>query len=368
MDQKDTREKKSTNQLLAKIPGRPGLYRHSVNGVYYGKKKFAGKRKEHSLGTNDRALAERRLKQWLADLEASDPALEKTTLGTLLETFLSIRSKKGDGTVRTERSIAKQLRETWPGGLDQKISSVKVSDLKQWLTSRNFAPANHNRYCLFLSQLFRLAVQDRIIARSPMDDVTERRRIVRAKPQVPTEQEFLNLVADIRAQKFNADSEDSADFVEFLGRAALGQAEVARVVWGDVDFECGQIAVRRRKTGVPFTVPMYPDLKPLLERLRVKAGEQVEPTAKVLKILDAKKALKAACKRLNLPSFSQRTLRQMKITALLRAGVNPKSAAQWQGHSDGGRLIIQRYSEVISGNDAEFRQAELAKYAGSLTR
>jgi hypothetical protein len=58
---------RSTRQLLGKIPNFQGLYRHSVNGTYYAMKKIAGKRKEHSLETSDRKLAERRFKDWVAN-------------------------------------------------------------------------------------------------------------------------------------------------------------------------------------------------------------------------------------------------------------------------------------------------------------
>ena len=60
---------KSTRQQLVKVPQVPCLYRHSLNLGYYGIKKLGGKRKEHSLRTSDRKLAERRLKEWLGNLE-----------------------------------------------------------------------------------------------------------------------------------------------------------------------------------------------------------------------------------------------------------------------------------------------------------
>jgi hypothetical protein len=47
----------STRQLLGKIPNFPGLYRHSVNDIYYGCKKVAGKWKDHFLDTTDRKRA-----------------------------------------------------------------------------------------------------------------------------------------------------------------------------------------------------------------------------------------------------------------------------------------------------------------------
>jgi len=41
--------RRSTRQLLKKIPGFPCLYRHDVNEIYYGITKVLGNRKEHEL-------------------------------------------------------------------------------------------------------------------------------------------------------------------------------------------------------------------------------------------------------------------------------------------------------------------------------
>jgi len=71
---------KSTRQQLVKVPLVPCLYRHSLNCGYYGIKKLSGKRKEHSLRTKDRKLAERRLKEWLADLSKVDAGVERSVL------------------------------------------------------------------------------------------------------------------------------------------------------------------------------------------------------------------------------------------------------------------------------------------------
>jgi hypothetical protein len=38
----------------------------------------------------------------------------------------------------------------------------------------------------------------------------------------PTFEQFKAIIADVRAQRFNADAQDSADFLEFLGLAGFG--------------------------------------------------------------------------------------------------------------------------------------------------
>src|ERR1700734_1586637 len=82
---------KSTRQLLDKIQNFPCLYRHTLNGTYYAIKKNAGKRKEHSLQTTDRKIAERKLAAWIKDLDKIDSTAEKTTLNQLLVKFVAGR-------------------------------------------------------------------------------------------------------------------------------------------------------------------------------------------------------------------------------------------------------------------------------------
>jgi len=83
--------------------------------------------------------------------------------------------------------------------------------------------------------------------------------------------------------------------------------------------------------------------------------------APVFHIHDAKKALKAACERLGYPNFSQRNIRQCLILRLWKAGVDKKLIAKWQGHQDGGQLIMDTYTEVFGDDDAQYEQQQLAK-------
>jgi hypothetical protein len=86
--------RQSTKQLLDKIPSFPCLYRHRVNGTYYGVKKISGKRKEHGLKSTERKLAERKLKGWIVDLDKVDGDAAKTTLSSLLDKFAAINQGK----------------------------------------------------------------------------------------------------------------------------------------------------------------------------------------------------------------------------------------------------------------------------------
>ncbi|MDB6075571.1 MAG: hypothetical protein JWO89_3211, partial [Verrucomicrobiaceae bacterium] len=195
------------------------MYRHSVNEAYYGIAKVGGNRKEHSLGTSDRRLAERKLKQWLADLKTTEGSQSQMTLGQLHEKYQMGFAGKKLKTRETRMSILKRFRETWRHGERIRVSSIPTSHLNEWLAQHEGRLRNttYNEYARFLKDVFAIAQTDNVIARSPFDEV----KLKWKKPQkpvrlTPTPGQFEAIVADIRAQKFNPDAEASADFVEFV--------------------------------------------------------------------------------------------------------------------------------------------------------
>ena len=83
-------------------------------------------------------------------------------------------------------------------------------------------------------------------------------------------------------------------------------------------------------------------------------------------IKDAKAALASANRRLGFtPPFSQRNLRQLLIKQLWQAGVDIKFISQWQGHQDGGQLILDTYTETFGSNDQQHMESQLAKLVPS---
>ena len=125
--------RRSTRQLLERIANHQCLYRHSVNKTYYGIKRVGGKRKEHSLGTTDRKIAERKLKQWIANLSKIDTEAEKTTLTQLLDLFVTTRQGMSASTKATEQGLINNLKASWRYGLDIRVSRIRPSMLDEWL-------------------------------------------------------------------------------------------------------------------------------------------------------------------------------------------------------------------------------------------
>jgi integrase len=316
------------------------LYRYS-NGVYYARIKIDGKEIKRSLKTTDRDFAKRELSAFRDQQQQIDRSQGKLTLTELCDRYLKTVQYQKPKTIERKTFIVRRIKTDWPTGKFTQVRKIKPSDVDLWLSKYRFGSASRNLYISCVKELFNSAARDRIISASPAAHLHSAKR---EKPirLTPTFEQFKAIIADVRSQVFNADAQDSADFLEFLGLAGLGQAEAGSLTPADIDFAAGQIITYRHKTSTGFAIPIFPQVRPLLERL----CEGKVHDARVFKISDAKKALAGACGRLGYPPFSQRSLRRMFITRAIERGVDVKVIAEWQGHKDGGKLILDTYSHV----------------------
>ena len=321
------------------------LYRYRPSGVYYARIKTGGKEIRRSLTTKDKHVAKSNLAELRKELGQVDLSEGRISLTELCDRYLRTVQHQKPKTVDSKQRVVEQMKNHWPGGASKQVRGIKPSDVQQFLSKEGSRGGKslYNQHVLVVRAVFDLALKDRLLSSSPAAAV---KQVKRDKPirRTPSPEEFERIIADVRAQAYNADCSDSADFIEMLGRAGLGQAEASSLTWGDVDWAQKEITTFRHKTSKGFVIPIYPQLHPLLERLNGDSNHS--PDERVLKISDAKKALANACKRLNLPRYSQRSLRRMFITRALEKGVDVKVVAEWQGHTDGGKLILDTYSHV----------------------
>jgi integrase len=318
------------------------LYRYSSNGVYYARFESSGKEIRRSLRTTDRASAQRALAWLKQEREQIDPAQGKLTLAGLCDRYSATIQHQAPKTVQRKLLISDRIKSHWPTSALTQVGKIKPSHVDLWLSRYHFGSASRNLFISCIKEIFALALRDRIIAASPAAHLryAKRQKRIRATPSFG---EFKAIVENIRSQKYNGhDAQESADFVEFLGLAGLGKAEAAALRQSDIDWERETITTFRHKTKWGFAIPIYPQLKPLLLRRR----RDDAPNERVFKIDNAKKAIANACRRLNLPQYSHISFRRMFITRAIERGVDVKVIAEWQGHKDGGKLILDTYSHV----------------------
>jgi integrase len=324
-----------------------GLYRYGPSGVYHAAVRRRGKLYRESLRTTDLAFARRKLKTFKDRLDRTEPRFGKVTFVRWLGDSYWPTLRGSAATLKEKGRIIRRVKDKWVFARTQPMRDITQSQLLTFLNEQ-FGSWSAEYWNLALSVLrtaFALAVRDHALIESPAAGLTYRKR---KKPirLTPTFEQFRAIIADVRAQRFNADAQDSADFLEACGLLGLGQAELAGMKREHVDLESSRIAVYRQKTSQAFTVPIYPQARVLIERLcqDKKQSEYIFPQ------VQARKALTGACKRLGFPNLTQRSLRRMFIIRALEKGIDVQTIARWQGHKDGGKLILDTYGHVTTAH------------------
>ncbi len=337
------------------------LYRYKPTGMFYARFEVGGKEGKEfrrSLRTKDKPLARRRLLDLQRDLAHLDAEARKSTLLEYCERSIATARGQKPKTRYIKGLMVKTLERDLPGGATVPINRVKARAIEDWLARHNTRPVSYNSHLEFIQGVFDLALADRVLAVSPIAHL-KRKKVSRPVRKTPTYEDFVAIVAEIRrmTNKPQEACEDSADFAEFLGLAGLGQAEAKALRWADVNWRSEQITTFRHKTATGFVIPIYPQLKPLLERLRQERGGNPPDDEKVFRRGEVRRAIAGACQRLGLPAYTHRSFRRMFITRAIERGVDVKVIAEWQGHRDGGKLILDTYSHVAPKHSA--RMAKL---------
>jgi integrase len=339
-DALSNRTKKKWLKVSKRIPG---LYLYHPSGVYHARVRHGGKLYRESLKSKDVAFAKRKLADFKQRLERTDPRYSKITLVAWLEKIYAPTLKGAPGATKAKQRIIARIKETWFLARTQPMRDLKKSQVVTWLNEQygDHSESYWNSALALVRDAFDMAVQDHVIMENPAAVLTYRKRKNPIR-MTPTFEQFKAIVANIHAQPFNREAEQSGDFVEFIGLAGLGQAEAASIKGSDIDLDAGRIIIYRHKTDEGFAIPIYPQLRPLVEKL-CKGKKHNE---RLFSINQARKAITNACKRLELPVYTHRSLRRMFITRAIEKRVDVKVIAEWQGHRDGGKLILQTYSHV----------------------
>jgi integrase len=237
------------------------------------------------------------------------------------------------------------FKRTWAYGLGIKVREVKLFMLRSWLAERrkeqNLKAAGVNNYLRMLHGLFALAVDLGAISENTARAI----RLMREEsPErlTPTWQQAQSLIESVK----RPESKMALSAMLLLG---LGQAELRNLRGEHFDLERGCVVVRRQKTQKIFTVPIFPQARPLVKMMCDEG--RLEHERQVFLVYNPREAITLACRRLGLPSFSPRSFRRAFIIRALEKGIDPRVVAAWQGHRD-ATLILRVYGHWINQDHA----------------
>ena len=149
--------------------------------------------------------------------------------------------------------------------------------------------------------------------------------------------------------------------MEFLAYSGCRKGEAARVNGRDCDFEKGEVTV----LGDPATgtknwgirrVPMIPDMRRLLERLKKERGEVQFLSNPIMLVHECQGAIDTACKKLGIARFTHHDLRHLFATRCIESGVDIPTVSRWLGHKDGGALAMKVYGHLRDSHSTAMAQ------------
>lgn len=348
------------SQKLTKVAKSKGLYRNG-HGEYVANIRINGKLKKRNLQTKDRAVADRLLRlmkeegEQLGDSEAQNARFDEMA-------YTWLASIKG----ATEKPASWDRREDAVIGLKPfftgyKIKEIGFNEIEQWKLKRGNVKSvqTHNIELETLRMIFRYAIKKGCILKDPTADFLRRKQTVKAVSvdDIPTREQFTQLVRQLRRSPQSSESGGAADMVEFFAYSGTRLKEGAEVLLRDiledgVRITGGPLKTKNYKTRV---IPMFPSLKALLEKM-LKERSEKNQNAKLFTISDPRGGMGLALKACGLPKFNTHSLRHFFVTNALEANITPKVVAEWIGHSDGGVLVMTRYGHLRKAfNDASAR-------------
>jgi len=318
-----------------------GLFRFKKTGTIYAVFKVNGRTRWKSLATDDVAQARCLLAAEKVSVAKVDWRQARSlTVQQLIEAYRQNPMGLAASTLEIRDRLLKVFERTWKYGLGIRVSAVKSIMLKTWVAERrqeqSLKASGVNNYIRLLHGLFKIAVETGAVAESP----AKAQSLLREEsPErlTPSWEQAQSIIASAKLQH----SKDVLSVMLLLG---LGQAEVLNLYGEHFDFEKSKILVRRQKTQRVFSIPMYPQAKPLLERL--KAAGRIVAGKPLFESISPREAIALACKRLGYPPFSPRSFRRAFIIRALEKGIDPRCVAAWQGHRD-ATLVLRVYGHLI---------------------
>ena len=148
----------------------------------------------------------------------------------------------------------------------------------------------------------------------------------------------------------NASIQDGTGPVRFLAYGGFRRTEAANLTWADCDFVRNKITVRGDpETGTKNNeireVPMIPDMRQLLERLRAERTDEPVETP-VMRVHECQKAMDRAAKVIGMHRITHHDLRPLFATKCIESGVGIPTVSCWLGHKDGGALAMKVYGHL----------------------
>jgi len=262
-----------------------------------------------------------------------------------------LESVQHPNTRRVYRSCIKSLNEFFGPVRLSEITPEGIEQFKLVRIRNGAGPAITNRNLAVLRRILKLAKRQRLIARTPFDEVEFlEERSLRRQPRILSFEEQAKLEA-VAPQLLRT-------LIVLLTETGLRVVkEALRLKWDDVDLAEGIVHVRDSKTRAGRRIaPMTENCKAALQEWRNITGPAFSqfvfgnPNNSAVYLKSVRKTWTRALREAGLPYFPIYNLRATFASRLSAAGASDNMVAGMLGHSS--TSIVGTYAKVVD----EFRR------------
>ena len=334
------------------------LYSYAPTGIYYARPRIKGKVKVKCLKTDKLTVAKQRLADFLREEHRKAEAMDNTAAGKLkfgdaAETFKSRLAASKDLKPRSKEYRLERLNallNSWSNLENTDIGKIRKHDCQEWAKrfGKNASATAFNNTVGTLGMILDIGIEFGACYDNPAKTIGKHR--VRLKQlELPSQAKFYELVNFIESIGVGR-TKSCANLVRFLAFGGFRKGEAKNITWADCDFEKEKIRVKGdAETGTknwePRNVPMIPEMKALLEKLRHQRPE-AKPTDSVMLVAECQGAINSGCKAVGIKRFTHHDLRHLFATRCIESGVDIPTVAKWLGHKDGGALAMKVYGHL----------------------
>ena len=207
------------------------------------------RKKKKSLDARTKTQAEHQMRQWWAEMEEEDGAVDASSSAPTLAELVTAHVDKAESVGSISYSTAEGYRgalRTVPESLASTpvdtITSDALADLEGNLMNQGYSSSTVGKVHRLLKMCLNEAVNDGIIVRNPLNRVKPPKR-------VPTKKGINALSADERERlKRQLDTPNPSPVMMAATIAlytGMRRGEICGLRWGDIDFDHGVLWVRR---------------------------------------------------------------------------------------------------------------------------
>jgi integrase len=257
------------------------------------------------------------------------------------------------------------LFKSWPAMKTKAIKDITKAECVEWRNrfTVEYSPTSFNHTLGIVRAIIEIVIE----AGARRDNPAKAKEMKRLREsskrlRLPEPQQFEKFVREIE-NGGGGFSKACSELVQFLAFGGFRISEAKHVTWADCDFGREKIIVngepttglKGRRVGETREVPMIPDMRRLLERLR-QERPQDPPMAKVMRMSECQKAMNRAAKKLGIARLTHHDLRHLFATRCIESGVDIPTVSRWLGHKDGGALARKVYGHLRDHDSANMAQ------------